>query len=118
MAWIDYDRDGWQDLYLVNGGHWEELLQGKRSVSNALYRNNGNGTFTEVTRKAGVGGDRWGMGVAAADYDNDGWPDLFVCNFGPNNSLPQQRRRDLHRRRRSSRSRGRALGGQRRLRGL
>ena len=84
VAWIDYDRDGWQDLYLVNGGHWEELLQGKRSVSNALYRNNGDGTFTDVTRKAGVGGNRWGMGVAAADYDNDGWPDLFVCNYGPN----------------------------------
>ena len=84
VAWIDYDRDGWQDLYLVNGGHWEELLQGKRSVSNALYRNNGDGTFTDVTRRAGVGGNRWGMGVAAADYDNDGWPDLFVCNYGPN----------------------------------
>ncbi len=85
VAWIDYDRDGWQDLYLVNGGHWDELLQGKRSISNALYRNNGDGTFTDVTRKAGVGGKRWGMGVAAADYDNDGWPDLYVCNFGPNN---------------------------------
>ena len=84
VAWIDYDRDGWQDLYLVNGGHWEELLQGKRSVSNALYRNNGDGTFTDVTRKAGVGGSRWGNGVAAADYDNDGWPDLFLCNYGPN----------------------------------
>jgi len=84
VAWIDYDNDGWQDLYLVNGGHWEELLQGKRSVSNALYRNNGDGTFTDVTGKAGVGGDRWGMGVAASDYDNDGWPDLFVCNYGPN----------------------------------
>ena len=62
VAWIDYDNDGWQDLYLVNGGHWDELLQGKRSVSNALYRNNGDGTFTDVTRKAGVGGSRWGMG--------------------------------------------------------
>ena len=84
VAWIDYDRDGWQDLYLVNGGHWEELMQGKRSVSNALYRNNGDGTFTDVTRKAGVGGSQWGMGVAAADYDNDGWPDLFLSNYGPN----------------------------------
>lgn len=84
VAWIDYDNDGWQDLYLVNGGHWEELLQGRRSISNALYRNNGDGTFTDVTGKAGVGGSRWGMGATAADYDNDGWPDLFVCNFGPN----------------------------------
>ena len=56
VAWIDYDRDGWQDLYLVNGGQWEELLQGKRSVSNALYRNNGDGTFTDVARK---GRRRW-----------------------------------------------------------
>ena len=43
VAWIDFDRDGWMDLYLVNGGHWEELVQGKRTVSNALYRNNGTG---------------------------------------------------------------------------
>jgi len=84
VAWIDYDRDGWLDLYLVNGGLWEELLEGKRSVSNALYRNKGNGTFIEVTEKAGVGNDNWGMGVAASDYDNDGWTDLYVCNYGPN----------------------------------
>ncbi len=84
VAWIDFDRDGWMDLYLVNGGHWEELVQGKRTVSNALYRNNGDGTFTEVTGKAGVGNRHWGMGVAAGDYDNDGWVDLFVCNYGPN----------------------------------
>ena len=84
VAWIDFDRDGWMDLYLVNGGHWEELVQGKRTVSNALYRNNGDGTFTDVTGKAGVGNRHWGMGVAAGDYDNDGWVDLFVCNYGPN----------------------------------
>ena len=84
VAWIDFDRDGWMDLYLVNGGHWEELVQGKRTISNALYRNNGDGTFTNVTRKAGVGNQRWGMGVAAGDYDNDGFVDLFVCNYGPN----------------------------------
>ena len=84
VAWIDFDRDGWMDLYLVNGGRWEELVQGKRTVSNALYRNNGDGTFTDVTDKAGVGNRHWGMGVAAGDYDNDGWVDLFVCNYGPN----------------------------------
>ena len=84
VAWIDFDRDGWMDLYLVNGGHWEELVQGKRTVSNALYRNNGDGTFTDATEKAGVGNRHWGMGVAAGDYDNDGWVDLFVCNYGPN----------------------------------
>ena len=84
VAWIDFDRDGWMDLYLVNGGRWEELVQGKRTVSNALYRNNGDGNFANVTEKAGVGNRHWGMGVAAGDYDNDGWVDLFVCNYGPN----------------------------------
>ena len=84
VAWIDFDRDGWMDLYLVNGGRWEELVQGKRTVSNALYRNNGDGTFANVTEKAGVGNRHWGMGVAAGDYDNDGWVDLFVCNYGSN----------------------------------
>ncbi len=84
VGWIDYDRDGWFDLYAVNGGLWEELGTGKRSVSNALYRNQGDGSFRLVTREAGVGGRHWGMGVAVADYDNDGWPDLYVCNYGPN----------------------------------
>ncbi|MDE2928515.1 MAG: CRTAC1 family protein [Acidobacteriota bacterium] len=84
IAWIDYDRDGWPDLYLVNGGRWEELLTGKRTVSNALFRNNGDGTFSDVTAQARVGGNHWGMGAAVADVDNDGWPDLYVCNFGPN----------------------------------
>ena len=84
VAWIDYDRDGWPDLYLVNGGRWEELLAGKRTVSNALFRNNGDGTFTNVTAPARVAGDHWGMGAAVADYDNDGWSDLYVCNYGPN----------------------------------
>jgi len=84
VAWIDFDRDGWMDLYLVNGGRWEELVQGKRTVANALYRNNGDGTFANVTEKAGVGNRHWGIGVAAGDYDNDGWVDLFVCNYGSN----------------------------------
>ena len=84
VAWIDYNRDGWPDLYLVNAGPWEDLLTGKRSVSNALYRNNRNGTFTNVTRQAGVEGKHWGMGATVGDYNNDGWPDLYVCNFGPN----------------------------------
>lgn len=83
VAWIDYNADSWPDLYLVNGGRWEELLEGKRSVSNALYRNNHDGTFTNVTREAGVGNAHWGMGVAVGDYNNDGWPDLYVCNYGP-----------------------------------
>ena len=84
VGWIDYDQDGWLDLYAVNGGLWEELGTGNRSVSNALFRNQGDGTFRDVTREAGVGGRHWGMGVTVADYDNDGWPDLYVCNYGPN----------------------------------
>ena len=84
VAWIDYDRDGWPDLYLVNGGEWDELLAGNRNVSNALYRNNGDGTFTDVTAGSGLTSPHWGMGAAVGDVDNDGWPDLYLCNFGPN----------------------------------
>ncbi|HSR67635.1 MAG TPA: CRTAC1 family protein [Acidobacteriota bacterium] len=83
-AWLDYDRDGWMDLYLVNG--WK--LEGSQVVEkgqNALYRNQGDGTFRDVTRQAGVGDpDHWGSGVAVADFDDDGWPDILVTNFGPN----------------------------------
>ena len=84
VSWIDYNRDGWLDLYPVNGGRWEDLAAGKRSVANALYRNNRDGTFTNVTGEAGVAGTQWGMGAAVGDFDNDGWSDLYVCNYGPN----------------------------------
>ena len=84
VAWIDYNLDGWPDLYLVNAGRWEDLTTGKRSVSNALYRNNQNGTFTDVSKQAGVENSNWGLGVAVGDYDNDRRPDLFVCNYGAN----------------------------------
>ncbi len=84
VAWLDYDRDGFPDLYFTNGGRWEDLAKKRRSVSNALFRNRGDGTFEDVTDKAGVGGTGWGMGVTAADYDNDGWPDLYVVNYGSN----------------------------------
>ncbi len=83
-AWIDYDRDGFIDLYIVNS--W--TMSGSEVVEkgkNALYRNRGDGTFEDVTDKAGVGGEgHWGAGVAVADYDADGRPDLLVTNFGPN----------------------------------
>jgi len=83
-AWLDYDRDGFLDAYVVNG--WK--IDGGAVVEkgrNALYRNRGDGSFEDVTEQAGVDGEgRWGCGVAVADYDADGWPDLLVTNFGPN----------------------------------
>ena len=81
---LDYDNDGWLDIYLVNGSTYD-ALDGKTAPSHsALFRNNHNGTFTDVTQKAGVANDRWGYGCVVGDYDNDGWPDLYVTNFGKN----------------------------------
>jgi enediyne biosynthesis protein E4 len=84
VAFLDYDRDGRLDVYLVNG--WR--LDGNRVAErgrNALYRGLPDGTFRDVTDEAGVGGEgEWGQGVAVADYDGDGWPDIFVTNFGRN----------------------------------
>src|SRR5262249_308196 len=74
-AFLDYDRDGLVDIYLVNGSK-----PGVEGPGNALYRNSGNGVFVDVTDKAGVRDRRWGLGVVAADYDNDGWTDLYVTN--------------------------------------
>ena len=84
VALIDYDNDGWLDIYLVNGSTYN-ALEGKEDPPHAaLFHNNHDGTFTNVTDKAGVANDRWGFGVAIGDYDNDGWPDIFVANFGKN----------------------------------
>jgi len=81
---IDYDNDGWMDIYLVNGSTFN-ALDGKETPPHAaLYHNNHDGTFTDVSAQAGVTNDRWGFGVAIADYDNDGWPDIFVSNWGKN----------------------------------
>ena len=82
-AFLDYDLDGDLDLYIVNGAP----LPGYHcsgTPRNALYRNNGDGTFTDVTYEAGVGDAHYGMGVAVGDYDNDGDPDIYLANFGPN----------------------------------
>ena len=81
---IDYDNDGWLDIYLVNGSTYEAMEGKGASPQAAMFRNNHDGTFTDVTAKAGVGNGRWGFGVTVADYDNDGWPDLYVTNFGKN----------------------------------
>src|SRR5438874_1170743 len=77
----DFDGDGWQDIYFVNG---RDLYDRGISARNALYRNNGDGTFTDVTEKAGVPGTGYGLGCVWGDYDNDGFPDLFVTQYGWN----------------------------------
>ena len=81
VALIDYDRDGWPDIYFTNAQSVEMALAGKKARS-ALYHNNHDGTFTDVTDKAGVGYPCWAMGAAVGDYNNDGWPDLLVTCFG------------------------------------
>src|SRR6266446_4038033 len=84
VALIDYDNDGWLDIYLLNGST-AAAMRGKEAPPRAmLFHNNHDGTFTDVTNKAGVSNDRWGFGVAVADYDNDGWPDIYVANYGKN----------------------------------
>lgn len=81
-AWIDYDQDGYMDVYLVNSAATKVYVP-RQPLRSALYRNNGDGTFTDVTKSAGVGAEGlFGMGVAVGDYDNDGFPDLFVAGYG------------------------------------
>jgi enediyne biosynthesis protein E4 len=80
-AFFDYDNDGWMDIYLVNSGPCD-FWKPNQPIRNALYKNNRDGTFTDMTEKAGVAGGTFGMGVAVGDYDNDGWPDIFVSSYG------------------------------------
>lgn len=82
-AFFDYDNDGWMDIYFVNSGP-SDFYTPAKPLKNALYRNNHDGTFTDVTEKAGVAGGTFGMGVAAGDYDGDGWQDLYVTSYGRN----------------------------------
>ena len=82
VAVFDYDADGRPDIYLLNGSTFAALAGKERAPRAALYRNLGNWKFEEVTDRAGVGNERWGMGVAVGDYDNDGRPDLYVSNYG------------------------------------
>jgi hypothetical protein len=84
VALVDIDNDGWLDVYLVNGSTRAAIEGAEPAPRAALFRNNRNLTFTDITDRAGVANQRWGFGVAAADFDNDGWTDLYVTNHGPN----------------------------------
>jgi enediyne biosynthesis protein E4 len=85
-AFLDYDDDGWLDVCLVNGTTLEGFPPGKEPI-NHLYRNKGDGTFEDVTRKAGLAESGWGQGVCAGDYDNDGRPDLYFSQARTPNRL-------------------------------
>jgi enediyne biosynthesis protein E4 len=80
-AVLDYDNDGWMDIYLVNGGKCD-IFTPTQPLRNALYKNNRDGTFADVTEKAGVPGGGYGMGAAVGDYNADGFPDLYVTQYG------------------------------------
>lgn len=81
-AFLDYDRDGWQDILLINGMDWPGHKRARSTLR--LYHNNGNGTFTDVTSRTGLDVEMYGMGVAVGDYDNDGFPDILVTCVGQN----------------------------------
>jgi hypothetical protein len=90
VAIFDYDNDGWPDIFLVNGTTLEGLPADK-APTNHLYRNNHDGTFTDVTVKAGLSATGWGQGVCVGDYDNDGWEDLYVTYYGRNRLYHNQK---------------------------
>ncbi len=86
-VFLDYDQDGYLDLYMSNGAYTENLSEGDRpegSQTNHLYRNLQNGTFEDVTEKAGVGDEGYGMGMTIGDINNDGYPEIYITNYGPN----------------------------------
>lgn len=84
VALLDFDRDGWMDIYLVNGSTYAARAGKTPSPHSALFHNNHDGTFTDVTAHSGVANDLWGIGAVVGDYDNDGWPDIYVTNVGKN----------------------------------
>src|SRR6476646_719846 len=90
VAVFDYDNDGWPDIFLVNGTTLEGFPAGKAPTDH-LYRNNHDGTFTDVTVKAGLAATGWGQGVCVGDYDNDGWDDLYLTYYGSNRLYHNQR---------------------------
>ena len=80
---FDYNNDGWPDIFFVNGGSFTDK-QKAAGARHRLYRNNKDGSFTDVTSGSGIGVSGFGMGACSADYDNDGWPDLYITSFGGN----------------------------------
>jgi hypothetical protein len=84
VALLDYDNDGWLDIYLLNGSTIAAFQGNEPPPRAMLFHNNHDGTFTDVTEKAGITNQRWGFGVAVGDYDNDSWPDIYVANYGKN----------------------------------
>ena len=92
-AFLDYDGDGWQDILLINGMDWPGHKRERSTLK--LYRNNRNGTFSDVTRSAGLDIEMYGMGVAVGDYDNDGYPDILVTCVGQNRLVQEYRQGHL-----------------------
>ncbi|MEN8174145.1 MAG: CRTAC1 family protein [Pseudomonadota bacterium] len=92
LAFIDYDRDGDQDLFLLNSNYWPDH-PGDADPRHALFENDGTGHFRDVSEEAGLAITEFGMGVAVGDYDNDGWDDLFLTNVGPNRLLRNEQGR-------------------------
>ncbi len=84
VALFDYDNDGFLDLFFTNGARIPGLEKDDPAFYNRLYRNNRDGTFTDVTERAGLKGQGYSMGVSAADFDNDGWTDLYVTGVNSN----------------------------------
>jgi enediyne biosynthesis protein E4 len=84
LAFFDYDHDGWLDIYLTNGNRLDARWPAGQAPTSHLYKNNRDGTFTDVTAKSGLGITGWQTGVCVGDYDNDGWDDLFCCFWGHN----------------------------------
>jgi hypothetical protein len=81
-AFLDYDADGWQDILLINGADWPGHHRDRSTLR--LYRNNRNGTFSDVTKQAGLDVEMYGMGVTVGDYNNDGFPDIYITCVGQN----------------------------------
>jgi hypothetical protein len=90
VAIFDYDNDGWPDIFVVNGTTLEGFPKGQEPTSH-LYHNNHDGTFTDVSAKAGIAANGWGQGACVGDYDNDGWDDLYVTYYGKNRLYHNQR---------------------------